>query len=102
MKNVNISLTVSALLVSFSISLASASQGDEIVVTIPSPTNSLELSSGTMGARLSREDVDYAKAKAREAYQTAKAAGVEKPIIVQLPGGIFQLAEPIVLGPEDS
>ena len=102
MKNVNIWLTLSALLVSFSINLASASQEDEIVVTIPSPTNSLELSSGTMCAQLSSEDVEYAKAKAREAYQAAKDAGVEKPIIVQLPGGTFQLTEPIVLGPEDS
>jgi len=102
MKNVNTWLTASALLVSFSMNLACASQEDEIVVTIPSPTNSLELPSGTMCAQLSHEDMEYAKAETREAYRAAKAAGVEKPIIVQLPGGIFQLAEPIVLGPEDN
>ena len=99
MKNANIATTALALLVATN--LASAGQQDEIIVAIPSP-DSPERSPGTMCAELSREDVEYAKGKAREAYQAAKAEGVEKPIVVQLPDGVFQLAEPIVFGPEDN
>ena len=82
--------------------VAFAGSQNEIVVTIPAPTQMAELPSGTMYAELSRDDIEFAKSQARGAYRKATTNGVEQPIVVQLPSGVFQLSEPIRLGPEDS
>jgi hypothetical protein len=80
---------------------AAAVEADEIVVDIPLPPAIGKLPTGEMLTPLSAEDVDYAKSAARQAYQDAKARGDEKSIVVQLPGGFFQLTEPVVLAAED-
>ncbi len=102
MKKPAILLTCLTVLVFFAIRAASAGPGDQVIVAIPAPAAKVELPSGAVYARFSREEIDYAKSKARKAYQDAKAGNVKKAIVVQLPAGIFQLAEPVVLGPQDS
>ena len=103
--NMNNSLRLSARLAVFgfcTLLLASSGQANETVVEIPAPTTSVELPNGVTYSQLSREDVEYAKTAARQAYHRAKAEGVQGPIVVQLPSGVFQLTEPVRLGPMDS
>jgi hypothetical protein len=102
MKKLTILLPIFSVLVSLLINIVSASGADEIVVTLPAPKPDVELPSGARCTRLGPDDITYAKQEARKAYREAKAEGVNKPIVVQLPGGLFQLTEPITFGPEDS
>jgi len=79
-----------------------AGGSDEIVIQIPAPDDMTERSSGVMFAQLSAEDVASAKSQVRAAYEKAKEEGVNKSIVAELPGGMLQVAEPIVLGPADN
>jgi hypothetical protein len=81
---------------------ATADHSEEIIVKIPQSETIVKLPEGRRYVPLSPKDVEHAKLAARQAYQQAKAGGLKRPVIVQLPGEVLQLSQPIVLGPEDS
>jgi hypothetical protein len=102
MRRTSVSLSRLTALVWLAAGFADNCPADEIVVTITAPASVRELPSGVRYAQLSRADVEDVKSEARQIWQNAKARGIKQPIVVQLPAGVFQLSEPVVLGPEDS
>jgi hypothetical protein len=102
MKKRSILLAMFTILVPGIVHAIDVNAVDQITVELPAPTSKVELPSGAIIALLNSEDVAYAKMEARRAYRDARAQGVQKAIVVQLPGGDFQLSQPILLGPEDS
>lgn len=102
MKRTSLLVACLTILVPLAANVAFSAQPAEIIVTISAPDQLTALPSGAQYAQLTREDIEFAKAEVKKAYHEAKAQDLEGPIVAQLPGGVFLLTEPIVLGPEDS